>query len=184
MPFSAKKPPVDDLRQSLKSLTINKAHARDHRVSKPRQPDRAKAKTHPFHLGVNRPRRELLQLEPEQQDRAIAIFNTLHLPILDHVLNLIDQSICDGGMQNSNLLRDRASLLIIQAVMLIHQHAKVIPVYSSNGLFRTSGNDTVDSYTTYEGFVSVAQARLMAEKAVGELTEIGGKLDKYVMHFI
>ncbi|KAI0423679.1 hypothetical protein F5Y09DRAFT_348548 [Xylaria sp. FL1042] len=408
MAFSAKRNPVDDLRQPLKRLTINKAYARDHRVSKPRQPDRAKAKTRTLHPRANQAGHKLLQLKPEQRDRAIAIFNALqhmerfakrapqlcpqqsddparhqveleypwyrfskcldgrslpdlrgldlpelrkyilqdldllyaqhlpytpdltrlavvekmpirpgvrpafrpfigaldfdfdidindptipwaelrrtrrqmveaqfdvvellvalsesaevlservsidldpsivgkilqklrpptkesgqiirhlngysaelgrfmieigwsnllsiprrtkptvtsdwkedridnYLPIVDHVLSLIDQSIHEGGMRNSNLLRDRASLLIIQAVMLIHQHAKVIPVYSSDGLFRKSSKETVDSYTTYEGFVSVTHARRMAEKAVGELTEVGGKLDKYVMHFI
>ena len=107
-----------------------------------------------------------------------------YLPIVDHVLNLIDQSIRDGGMRNSDLLCDRASLLIIQAVMLIHQHAKVIPVYASEGLFRKSSDDTADSYTTYEGFVSVAHTRHMAEKAIGELTEVGGKLDRYVKRFV
>ncbi|KAI0539435.1 hypothetical protein GGR58DRAFT_464293 [Xylaria digitata] len=408
MAFSAKTTSVDDLRQPLKSLTINKAHARHHRVSKPRQPDRAKAKTHPLHPRVNRPKRKLLRLKPEQRSRAIAIFNALghiervakrvpqlcpqqsddaarcqvqleypwyrfskclrgrslpdlgglnlpelrkyiiqdldllytqhipytpdltklsvvekilispgmrptfrpfigaldfdfdidindpnipwaelmwtrrqmieaqfdvvellvalsesaqvpserlsidldpsivgkileslhpptepsgqvirqlngystelgrfmidkgwanlrclprrtepmvpsdwkedrldnYLPMVDHVLSLIDQSIRDEGMRDINLLRDRASLLIIQATMLIHQHAEVIPVYSSEGLFRKSGIDTVDSYTTYEGFKSVVRARHTAEEAVGELADLGGKLDKFVIHFV
>ncbi|KAF2964686.1 hypothetical protein GQX73_g8873 [Xylaria multiplex] len=408
MAFSAKTPSVDDLRQPLKNLTINKAHARHHRVSKPRQPDRANAKTGALHSRVNRPKRRWLWLKPEQWDRAIVIFKKLghiervtkrvprlclqqsedaaccrvpleypwyhfskclrgrslpdlkgldlpnlrkyiiqdldllyalhipyapdlttlsvvekmltspgmrptfrpfisaldfdfnidindpntpwvelmqtrkqmieaqfdvvellvafsesaqvpserlsieldpdivgkilenhgpptkpggqvirqlngystglgrfmisrgwadllclprrtepmvtpdwkvnriddYLPIVDHVLCLIDQSIRDEGMRDINLLRDRACLLIIQTTMLIHLHAKVIPIDSSEGLFRKSGYDTVDSYTTYEGFKSVAHARHIAEEAVGELIDVGGKLDKFVMEFV
>jgi hypothetical protein len=104
-------------------------------------------------------------------------------PLVDHVLSLIDQSIRDGDMRNTDILRDRASLQIIQAVVLIHQHAKVIPVYSSDGLIQRSRNDTVDSYTTYEGFVSVVHAQHRVEKAVGELTEVGGELDILVRRF-
>jgi hypothetical protein len=76
MAFSARRNPVDNLRQSLKSLTINR-HARDHRVSKPRDPDRGKAKTHALHSRVNRARKKFLQVKPEQRGRAIEIFNAL-----------------------------------------------------------------------------------------------------------
>jgi len=88
MAFSAKRTPVDDLRQSLKSLrinraraslTTNKARARDYRVSKPRQLDRATAAAEAYAMRplVNWTRHKLGQLKPEQQDRAIAILNAL-----------------------------------------------------------------------------------------------------------
>ncbi|KAI3326645.1 hypothetical protein HD806DRAFT_412434 [Xylariaceae sp. AK1471] len=132
-----------------------------------------------FHL-LSMPRRE----KPKASSDWIEDRIEDYLPIIDHVLSLIDISIQNGGIQNSSFLLDRAALLVIQATMLIHQHAKAIPVYMSSGLLQKTNNDTANSYTTYEGFVSVVHTRRMAENAVRELAETGGELDKNILCFV
>ncbi|KAI0869562.1 hypothetical protein GGS24DRAFT_478490 [Hypoxylon argillaceum] len=107
-----------------------------------------------------------------------------YIPILDHVLSLIDQAIHDQGIQSNSLLADRATLLVIKAAMLIHQHANVIPIYGSNKLLGKSGHGTAESYITYEGYVSVTRACQIAEAAVHELTGIGGEIHPYARRFL
>ncbi|KAH9907252.1 hypothetical protein F4778DRAFT_528957 [Xylariomycetidae sp. FL2044] len=108
-------------------------------------------------------------------------FLPLHFRVSDyistvtHVLHLLDQSLLENS-HGDDLATDRAALLVIHATLLIHQHAKTIPLFPPCGLLRCIDKDASDAYMTFEGFLAAAHARDLAETAIGQLPGEGAEL--------
>ncbi|KAI1754211.1 hypothetical protein F4782DRAFT_46865 [Xylaria castorea] len=99
-----------------------------------------------------------------------------YLAVTDRVLRLIEYSIQDKGKKHCNTLSDRstlldrAALLTIRTIMLIHIHAKATPVGCCLGLLRESTDYTADAYTTYQGHAYVTYSHRKADEAMRELS--------------
>ena len=93
--------------------------------------------------------------------------------IIKHILHLAAE---DASHTNHDLcwFADRAKLLVIHAVVLVHLHAKVISKPYSLGLFEMDrSDDVVEDYTSPEGFQSVIQTRRDAKEAIQVLKDAG-----------
>ncbi|KAK2616275.1 hypothetical protein QQS21_000709 [Conoideocrella luteorostrata] len=96
---------------------------------------------------------------------------------IHHILSLINQSVED----EEDVAKHRATLLVVYATMLIHVHANVVTAQGSHGLLERSSNDTSESYSSHDGFMSVVHARQMAEDALVELkTDIDEGTDWFI----
>ncbi|KAI1754151.1 hypothetical protein F4782DRAFT_44360 [Xylaria castorea] len=90
---------------------------------------------------------------------------------VSHTLRLLDQNLQGGQIEHGNL-KKRADLRMIYATLLIHLHAKNITVTCGLGLLKHS-ELVADSYTSYEGFQSVANACSQVKDAIRCLEEKG-----------
>lgn len=101
---------------------------------------------------------------------------------IEHTLSLINQSleVESECTKRRRLQKDRASLLVVLAVLLIHQHAKVVEVLASGGLLEHSSKDTPDLYDSHVIFDSVVRARQLAKEALDDLSKQGIELDQEI----
>lgn len=91
-----------------------------------------------------------------------------HCSAISHVLGLLDQYMQDRQVENGDLV-DRAALLVVHAVLLVHLHAKDIAVVHSRGILDMNNDGTPDAYTSYDSFQAVAKARSLAKEAIRRL---------------
>ncbi|KAG8407803.1 hypothetical protein J3459_018337 [Metarhizium acridum] len=88
-----------------------------------------------------------------------------HCSTISHVLDLLDRYIRDGQAEACDMV-DRAALLVVQAVLTIHLHARAIQVVHSRGILDMNCCGTVEAYTSYESFQAVAKVCSLAKAAI------------------
>ena len=94
--------------------------------------------------------------------------------IIKHILHLAAE---DASHTNRDLcwLTDRANLLVVQAVLLVQLHSKVISKPDSAGLFDMDrSDDVVEDYVSPDAFQSVMRARHEAKDAIQAVRDAGG----------
>ncbi len=105
-----------------------------------------------------------------------------HCSAIGHVLGLLDQYMQNRPVEYHDLV-DRAGLLVIHAVLLIHLHANVIAAVHSRGILEMNCDGTADAYTSYENFQAVAKVRSLAKEAICCL-ETNDHLDAEITCFL
>ncbi|RYP18853.1 hypothetical protein DL766_008587 [Monosporascus sp. MC13-8B] len=101
---------------------------------------------------------------------------------ISHVLGLLDQYMRNRRAEYGDLV-DRAALLVVHAVLLIHLHAKAIAAVHSRGILEMNSDGTADAYTSYDNFQAVAKARSLAKEAICRL-ETNDQLDAGITCFL
>ncbi|KAI1129505.1 hypothetical protein F5Y10DRAFT_290887 [Nemania abortiva] len=93
---------------------------------------------------------------------------------ISHLLRLSTPN--EGVQQDVDLLKDRASLRIIHAALLVHLYAKAIEQTCSEGLLQLDDPGPAESYTSCDNFDLVSTAYREAREAIKTLHDTGGEL--------
>ncbi|KAI0452959.1 hypothetical protein F5B21DRAFT_481660 [Xylaria acuta] len=103
-----------------------------------------------------------------------------------HMLRLSSTDEVEGVEQNMRLLSDRAVMCVLNAIILVHNYAKVIPVEHefSRCLLQLDNPGPANAYNCYKGFDLVAEAYCEAQTAIQILNDAGGFLKETVKRFI
>lgn len=121
-------------------------------------------------LAVQHARRLVRTLQPRPLLAEVSTANSIrsHCSAINHVIGLLHEYM-QGRQVEKSVQVDRAALLVLHAVLLIHLHAKVIGVVHSQGILDLNSDGTADEYTSGESFQAVAKARSLAKAAICQL---------------
>ncbi|KAI0401652.1 hypothetical protein F4802DRAFT_579336 [Xylaria palmicola] len=91
-----------------------------------------------------------------------------------HAFRIMAKHMKDGQVELEGL-RVRASLWVVRVAVLIHLHAREVNVVHGTGIVDLYRNAPADSYTSHEGFRSVADAYAEMNDATRQLQNEGAK---------